>query len=57
MKQFIVLSKIGFFNGTVVRDFDNEADAREYAQLMRKSENSEHITYFVAKIVELEEQV
>ena len=50
MKKFIVLSKVGFFNATVVREFDNENDAMEYQALMQKSEDSDRVTYFVAEV-------
>ena len=50
MKKFIVLSKIGFFNATVVREFDNEDDAAEYQALMQRSEDNERVTYFIAEV-------
>lgn len=50
MKKYVVLSKIGFFNATVIREFDNENDAMEYQALMQKSEDNERITYFTAEV-------
>ena len=50
MKKFAVLQKIGIFNATVIREFDNVDDAKDYAKLMRKSEDNERIGYFIAEI-------
>lgn len=50
MKRYVVLSKIGFFNATAVREFDDVYDAMEYQALMQKSEDNERVTYFVAEV-------
>ena len=48
MKKFAVLQKIGVFNATVVREFDNEGDAIDFARLMESSEDNQRIKYYVA---------
>ena len=48
MKKFAVLQKIGKFNARVVREFDNEGDAIDFARLMESSEDSSCIKYYVA---------
>lgn len=46
MKKFAVLQKIGVFNATVVREFDNKEDAESFRTLMQRSEENERIEYF-----------
>ena len=48
MKKFAVLQKIGAFNARVVREFDNEGDAIDFASLMESSEDNQSIKYYVA---------
>jgi len=48
MKKFAVLQKIGDFNAKVVREFDNESDAIDFARLMESSEDKESTKYYVA---------
>lgn len=48
MKKFAVLQKIGAFSATVVREFDNEGDAIDFARLMESSEDNQSIKYYVA---------
>lgn len=48
MKKFAVLQKVGNFNASVVREFDNEGDAIDFARLMESSEDNESIKYYVA---------
>lgn len=50
MKQFAVLKKIGDFNASVVREFDNEEDAIQFANLLQGSEEKDYITYHVAHV-------
>lgn len=45
MKKFAVLQKIGNFNATVVREFDNSEDAESFRALLCRSEENERITY------------
>ena len=46
MKKFAVLRKIGIFNATVVREFDNKEDAESFRTLMCRTEENERIEYF-----------
>lgn len=48
MKKFAVLQKIGAFSARVVREFDNEGDAIDFARLMESSEDNKSIKYYVA---------
>lgn len=48
MKKFAVLQKIGDFNARVVREFDNESDAIDFARLMESSEDNASIKFYVA---------
>jgi hypothetical protein len=48
MKKFAVLQKIGAFSATVIREFDNEGDAIDFARLMESSEDNKSIKYYVA---------
>lgn len=52
MKQYAVLRKIGAFNASVVREFDDKESATEFASLLAKSEDKEFTKYFVACITE-----
>ena len=51
MKKFAVLKKIGNFNATVEREFDNIDDARMFKNLLATSE-SKGWEYFVAEVLE-----
>lgn len=51
MKQFAVLKKIADFDARVVREFEEERDAHDFATLLKKSEDSEHITFHVVKVL------
>lgn len=53
MKKFAVLKKIGIFSATVVREFDEEADALEFAGLLTRSEDLKETRYFIAKVTEV----
>lgn len=50
MKKFAVLQKIGAFSATVIREFDNEGDAIDFARLMESSEDNKSIKYYVAGV-------
>lgn len=50
MEKYIVLEKGPLFNATVVREFDNEDDARKYAKLMTVSEKGKH-EFYVARLL------
>jgi hypothetical protein len=53
MKKFAVLKKIGIFSATVVREFDEEADALEFAGLLTRSEDHKETRYFIAEVTEV----
>ena len=50
MKKYIVLEKGPLFNATVIREFDDEDDAKKYAELMAVSEKGKH-EFYVAKLL------
>lgn len=51
IKQFVVIKKIGDFDGKVVREFDSENDAQSFADLLKSSEDKKYINYWVAEVL------
>ena len=59
MKKFAVLKKIGDFDASVVREFDDKQPytAMNFATALQDSEDKPYIEYAVAEIYSVEEWV
>ena len=57
MKKFAVLRKIGIFNATVVREFNEKGPqlALDFARALALSEDNEQIEYAVAEVYSIDE--
>lgn len=51
MKKYAVLRKIGSFNASVEREFDDFETAVAFAAILTASEEHNHTTYHVAEIL------
>lgn len=51
MKKYAVLQKIGSFNATVEREFDELKTAVAFAAILTASEEHARTTYYVAEIL------
>lgn len=51
MKKYLVLKKIGDYNASVIREFEEQSDAAKYCELMQNSEDSPYIAYYVASLM------
>lgn len=57
MKQFAVLKKIGDFDATVVREFDDKQPwvALAFANALQDTEEKSYIKYYVAEVHTVEQ--
>ena len=52
MKKYIVLTKIGNFSASEVRQFDNLEDARAFRDLLNLSNDSPYTAYYIVEVIE-----
>lgn len=52
MKKFFVLKRIGSFEATVSRSFEQQEQADTFCRLLCDSESNESIKYFVCRVVD-----
>ena len=50
IKPFVVIKKIGDYDGRIVREFEQSEPAAIFASLLNSSEDKEYIKYYVAEV-------
>lgn len=56
MKKYQVLKKIGTWDATVEREFDEEDDARLFMALLQKGETNKSVKLYVSKIISVQSE-
>lgn len=48
MREYLVVKQIGAFKPTIAETFTNEADAKEYANIMNRNDSDWHYAVYKA---------
>lgn len=51
LSKFIIIKTIGKYNNFVVREFNNENEAKKFVDLLRKSEQLDFVKYSISQVI------